>query len=389
MGVLAAALTVAAGFVAVGEARLVGDAVERAGLAAFYTVPADAVAGEPGTIIRSEELVGVPFDARAWRVMYRTTDVHGDAVVSTGIVVSPLGPAPAGGRTVLSWGHPTTGTAADCAPSRGFDPYALIEGMRLLLARGYTIAATDYVGMGTDGPASPDSYLVGTTGGNAVLDAVRAAQHLAAAHASDRVVLWGHSQGGQAVLFAAERAPQYAPELQIEAVAVAAPAADLTTLLSDHISDISGITIGSYTFAAYAGVYADRGAELSGILTAQAQKLLPEMNELCLLSNISRLHEIGDPLLGHFVTADPASVEPWRSLLAENSAGASAFAAPLFVAQGLDDALVVPSATAQFVATERAHGMDVEFHEIRGADHGTIAYAALPALLAFLDAHRV
>ncbi|MBZ6371580.1 MAG: hypothetical protein LBE44_06720 [Microbacterium hominis] len=34
--------------------------------------------------------------------------------------------------------------------------------MRLMLDRGYTIVATDYVGMGTDGP---DSYLVGDTGG--------------------------------------------------------------------------------------------------------------------------------------------------------------------------------------------------------------------------------
>jgi hypothetical protein len=145
---LAAALTVVAGFVAVGEARLLGDAVERAGLDAFYTVPPDAVAGAPGTIVRSEELVGVPFDARAWRVMYRTTDVHGAAVVATGIVVPPA--LRRRGRTVLSWGHPTTGTAR-LRPSRGFDPYALIEGMRLLLDRGYTIAATDYVGMGTDG----------------------------------------------------------------------------------------------------------------------------------------------------------------------------------------------------------------------------------------------
>ena len=32
-----------------------------------------------------------------------------------------------------------------------------------MLDRGYTIAATDYVGMGTDGP---DSYLVGDTGGH-------------------------------------------------------------------------------------------------------------------------------------------------------------------------------------------------------------------------------
>lgn len=383
---LAALLTVIAGFVAVAEARLIGDAAEQRRLAAFYEQPADAADGAPGTIVRSEELLGVPFDARAWRIMYRTTDVHGDAVVSTGIVVTPLGPAPAGGRTVVSWGHPTTGAAADCAPSRGFDPYELIEGMRLLLDRGYTIAATDYVGMGT---AGPDSYLVGDTGGNAVLDAVRAAQHLPAAHASDDVVLWGHSQGGQAVLFAAQRAAAYAPELHVEGVAVAAPAADLSALLSDHIDDISGVTIGSYAFAAYSQVYADRGATLESILTPGAQQILPEMNSMCLLANIGRLHEIGEPYVGRFVTADPSTVQPWQGILTENSAGGQSFAAPLFVAQGLDDKLVDPSATEQFVAHERGLGMDVEFHAIADADHGTIAYFALPSLMAWLDAHHL
>lgn len=247
---LAAALTVVAAFVLVAETRLAGDAVEQRNLAAFYEQPAGALAGAPGTIVRSEELAGVPFDARAWRIMYRTTDVHGDTVVSTGIVVTPLGPAPARGRTVVSWGHPTTGSAEGCAPSRGLDPFVLIEGLRVMLDRGYTVVATDYVGMGTDGP---DSYLVGDTGAHALLDAVRAAQQLQGADASDRAILWGHSQGGQAVLFAAEDAGRYAPELTIEAVAVAAPAADLTALLSDHLDDISGVTIGSYAFAAFAG----------------------------------------------------------------------------------------------------------------------------------------
>jgi len=384
--VLLSALVIVVATVAVVGARLIGDAAERGSEAAFYEQPADAAPGAPGTLIRSTELVGVPFEARAWRVMYRTTDVHGQPAVSTGIVVAPRSPAPRDGRTVLAWGHPTTGAAADCAPSRAFDPYELIEGMRLLLDRGYVIAATDYVGMGTDGP---DSYLVGDTGGNAVLDAVRAAQHLDDTRASDRVVLWGHSQGGQAVLFAAQRAARYAPELTIAGVAVAAPAADLTSLLSDHIDDISGVTIGSYAFTAYAQVYADRGAALGGILTPAAQALVPEMNQLCLLTNISRLHEIGQPVVGRFVTADPATVQPWASILDENSAGGAAFSAPLFVAQGMKDTLVVPTATEQFVTHEKSLGMDVEFHRVADADHGTIAYLALPALMAWLDAHRL
>ena len=373
-------------FVAVIEFRLIGDAIERAGVTAFYTQPADAAAGDPGTIIRREELIGVPFDARAWRVMYRTTDVNGDPVISTGIVIVPLGPAPDGGRTVLAWGHPTTGSALDCAPSYGFDPYIGIEGMRVMLARGYTVVATDYVGMGTDGP---DSYLVGTTAGNAVLDSVRAARAIPSAQASASVVLWGHSQGGQAALFAAERAPSYAPELTVEAVAVAAPAADLPALMSDHLDDVSGVTIGSYAFNAFAQVYSDRGANLEDILTPQAREILPEMTELCLLSNLDRLHEIADPVVGHFVTQDPTEVEPWATLLTENSAGGTTFDAPLFVAQGLADELVLPAATEQFVQHEKQQGMDVTLHEVKVATHGTIAYLALPALWDWLNQQGV
>ena len=40
-------------------------------------------------------------------------------------------------------------------------------------------------------------------------------------------------------------AAAYAPEFHLEAIAVAAPAAELGTLLNDDIGDISGVTIGA------------------------------------------------------------------------------------------------------------------------------------------------
>ncbi len=118
----------------------------------------------------------------------------------------------------MAWAHPTTGSAQACAPSLFVDPFALIEGLHEFLADGDVIAATDYSGMGAIG--SP-SYLIGTTEGNNVLDSVRAARALRDAHAATRLLLWGHSQGGQATLFAA--AADYAPELHLVGVAVAAP----------------------------------------------------------------------------------------------------------------------------------------------------------------------
>lgn len=384
--VVAALLAILGVTSAVWGVRIAGDAIDRGRIEAFYAPPGAVPAGPPGTIVRSQELLGTAYATRAWRILYLSTDVHGEPVPVSGLVIAPLGPVPAGGRTVVSWGHPTTGTAAHCGPSRGFDPASSVEGLRMLLSRGYVVVYTDYAGMGVPGP---DSYLVGETEGNNVLDAVRAAQHIPAAGAGSDVVLWGHSQGGQAVLFAAERAADYAPELDIRAVAVAAPAADLTTLLDDDIDDVSGVTIGSYAFAAFAGVYGptEPGAELDAILTPAAVKASPEMNELCLLSHTAQLHAIAEPLVGRFVRADPTRTQPWADLLGENSAGSVPFDAPLFVAQGLDDTLIHPAETQQFVDRERAMGMDVTYHPVEGADHGTIAYLSVPALSAFLDRH--
>jgi acetyl esterase/lipase len=379
--VFVAAVLAVAGAVSAAEwARVVGDALERPGIDAFYAQPADAVEGPPGTIVRSDALLGAPLASRAWRLMYRTTALDGRPAVATGVLVVPLAPAPPGGRAVVSWGHPTTGAARQCAPSYGFDPFLGIEGLRFLLDRGYAVVATDYVGMGTDGI---DSYLVGETGGNAVLDAARAARLVPQAQANGDVVLWGHSQGGQAVLFAAQQAADYAPELDIRAVAAAAPAADLIGLMGAHLDDISGVTIGSYAFTSYAQVYPD--AQLDSILTPEALEIVPRMNELCLLTHVGELHRIGEPLVGNFTVSDPTTTEPWATLLAENSAGGTAFSAPLFLAQGLRDELVIPDDTEQFAAAESALGMDVTYHEIPFATHGTVAYLALPAFLRWLD----
>lgn len=383
IAILAALLTAIGGGVMAMAPRLAGDLLQRDSLEAFYEQPAGALAGAPGSIVKSEALPGVPMDTRAWRIMYRSTDLNGKAVIATGVVVTPMRPgARSGSRTVVAWGHPTTGVAQSCAPSLGLDPYMGIEGMRVLLDRGYTIVATDYTGMGT---AGPDSYLIGRTEGHNVLDAVRAARAIPAAQAGSDLVLWGHSQGGQAVLFAAELANTYAPELNVRAVAAAAPAADLKALMKNHLNDVSGVTIGSYAFSAFSVVYHDRGARLNNILTPEAVAIQPRMNELCLLRHVAELHEIASPAVGNFVSADPTTTAPWESLLEENSAGGSSFTAPLLILQGLKDQLVLPADTEGYVEHAQSLGMNVSYRTVPLATHATIAYLGLIDLMEFLD----
>jgi dipeptidyl aminopeptidase/acylaminoacyl peptidase len=121
---------------------------------------------------------------------------------------------------VASWAHGTSGLADTCAPSK--DP-GVVSGtpyLRELLDAGFAVVATDYEGLGTPGL---HPYLVGESEGRSVLDAARAAAALPDAGASSNVIVYGHSQGGHAVLFAGELAPSYAPDLNLLGVAAGAP----------------------------------------------------------------------------------------------------------------------------------------------------------------------
>jgi pimeloyl-ACP methyl ester carboxylesterase len=255
--------------------------------------------------------------------------------------------------------------------------------MHLLLAAGFAIAATDYPGMGVAGPSS---YLLGVSESNSVIDSVRAARQIPEVHANTNMVLWGHSQGGQAALIASERASRYSPELHVKGVAVAAPAADLGALMTANLDDIAGVTITSLAVTAYTAAYANRdpGSHIDDILTSQGAAATPEMSSLCLLTQTEQVHAIATPLIGKYVTSDPATTEPWTTLLAENSAGGSPIGVPIFIGQGLDDKLVVPAATQKFVAGLCTSGENVSFHEYPGITHALAAYASLPALAVWL-----
>ena len=356
----------------------------------FYALPDPIPAGNPGDVVRTEQLQSAPYGTVARRVMYHSTDVHGAPLLTSAVVIAPTAPWTGGGpRPVVAWGHPTTGMAARCAPSNGVDPFDLIEGLTNLLDAGYAVVAADYPGMGV---AGPDSYLVGVTEANSVLDAVRATGRLdrtGVTTASD-VLLWGHSQGGHAVLFAAQQAPSYAPDLRLTAAAVAAPATELGTLLDDDIGDVSGVSLGSYAFQTYQSVYGSTipGLALTQVLTDEGAAATPQMADLCLFGQNRELHDIAGPLVGKYLSHDPATTEPWAGILQQNTPGNAPITVPLFVAQGLADQLVHPAATEQFVRQQCGKGIHVVFKEVPGAGHGQIALDVVPDVLSFFAAAR-
>ena len=148
----------------------------------------------------------------------------------SGTVSVPKGRPPRGGWPVISWAHGTTGIADRCAPSLDspFDPaHGLIAYAYPLLERwlkaGYAVVRTDYEGLGTPG-AHP--YLIGRSEAYSVLDAVRAARKLDT-RLGRRVVIAGHSQGGQSALWAASLAGRWTPELKVRGTVALAPVSHL------------------------------------------------------------------------------------------------------------------------------------------------------------------
>lgn len=224
----------------------------------FYRVSATDLVGEHGDIICVRTMTGpatLESAATCELVIYHSTRVSDGAPIAvSGIIVLPRGNSPTGGWPVVSWSHGTVGVADRGAPSLDSEELADIDDptdppmtvhrkinaaphglLNEFLNRGWAVVMTDYEGLGTRGP---HPYLFGTSEGRGVLDIVRAARALHNRdHAtgqetiSRRFVIVGHSQGGQAALFAAHLAPTWTAELTLLAVAAIAPASAQERLL--------------------------------------------------------------------------------------------------------------------------------------------------------------
>ncbi|MDH6180664.1 pimeloyl-ACP methyl ester carboxylesterase [Microbacteriaceae bacterium SG_E_30_P1] len=365
------------------ERRLEEDVVDELTDAEFYDVPDDTPAGQPGEIVRTKPILSAPLGSLAWRIIYHTTDLAGEDVLASAVLAIPDLPAPDDGYPVVSWGHPTTGAARDCAPSLLFDPFLMMTGIHEFLLAGHAVVATDYPGMAVPGDSS---YLIGVTEGNSMLDAVRAARNLDPSIGAD-VTLWGHSQGGQAALFAAQQAAAgYSPDLTITSVATAAPAADLSQLMTDDLEYMEGVTIASYAFPSYEAAYASRYSkdEIRSVLTDAGASAVDELASLCLLTQGDQLHSLARPLIGSFVSSDPSTTEPWKTMLAENNAGGSPIDVPIFIGQGLADTTVDPTSTESFVESLCAAGESVDYRTYEGISHLLAADASMPHVLSWL-----
>jgi pimeloyl-ACP methyl ester carboxylesterase len=350
---------------------------------AFYRAPPSLIAGAPGTLIRQESIGGAPLDATTYRVLYRSTGIDGKPILVSGVVIVPPGDPPPGGRPIVAWAHPTSGVVPRCAPSLAIFLFEQIQGLRSFVRDGYVVAATDYPGLGTEGP---HPYLVGISEARAVIDSVRVAAQLPGAGGGKKFVVWGHSQGGHAALFTGLIVKAYAPELELLGVAAAAPATDLVALMNEDIDSVGGKNITAMTLWSWQRVF---DANMDKVVDRRAIPVVNQLARECIEGpfDIRIRQRTEQPLEQYFLTTKhPSDIEPWHTLLAKNSPGTLPVEFPVFLAQGTDDVIVRPTVTQDYARALCGAGSKVRILSMPNIGHGRAAQASTEAMLGWTSA---
>lgn len=343
----------------------------------FYGVPDPLPSGEPGTILKTEPLTIAGLHGSMYRVMYLSTSVKGDPIAVTGLLTVPDGSAPADGWPIVTWAHGTTGLADACTPS--LKPEEFTTFANALLDAGYLVTASDFEGLGTPGR---HPYIAGHSEAYGTLDIVKAAQVFPDINASRNYVIWGHSQGGHAAMFAGHDAEDYAPDLELKGVVAGAPPSQL--LLINAALQQSPFK--SYIAMAAAGLnaaYGDTEAPLDKVLTADGLAFLANVDTMC----AGDLHKAATGIdFTKLQLADPATVPAWNELLKNNDPASftSPIPDPLLIIHGGNDEQIPVVSSAALFGQLCAIGQVAQRWVFDGQSHAGVIAPSLPSMLTWI-----
>ncbi|WP_253662502.1 lipase family protein [Williamsia maris] len=348
------------------------------------TPDTDSALGDaaPGTVLQSENasdryptLAALTDGITAIR--YRSTAGTSDAATEvSGVVFVPRGTPPVGGWPLASIAHPTTGVTGDCGPSDFPGLLGSAGTVATFLTNGFVVAFTDYEGLGAPG-AHP--YLEPKAAAHNVIDVVRAARNVEP-RSSTRWVTYGVSQGGQAAWAANELSADYGSGLRLLGSLSIVPPTDLSPL-------VDAMESGTLT--------TNQKIELPLVLTG-LQVTHPELRLDDYLRGSMRsalsvfLTCAGDQTVLKQTIAsrsprsdvepvDDAAAQRLRGWLRDAALPGERAPAPMFVAYGTADDVVLPAWTVAALRRACALGDVVQVVPAPGQGHGTLDLGAVPA----------
>ncbi len=260
------------------------------------------------------------------------------------------------------------------APRRCFPIRSLPErsyALDKVIDNGWVLVATDYVGLGT---AGPHPYLIGQGEARSVLDSVRAARELTDLLLAGQTVVWGHSQGGGAALWAGQIQPGYAPDVPLAGIAALAPASDLVGLATNLENVTGGGVFASYVLKAYSDTYPD--VKVSDYVGATGRPAFDEAAKRCLgLSTLVSAITVGNMSI---FTGDLDSGALNERL--RDNIPTGPFPMPLLLAQGQADSLILPAVQSGYADSLCAAGQPVDYRTFPGLDHVPLVEADSPLI---------
>lgn len=353
------------------------------GSPSFYETPLPIPNSAPGTVVRSQSITPPTSNSVAWRVMYTSRGERDQPVVVTGVIVSPTTPAPSSGRPIMSWAHPTTGIVDACAPSMQSNPYDSIMGLTEFLDQGWIVTATDYQGLGVDGP---HPYLVGKSEAQSVIDITRAAGSFPELRASKQFSVFGHSQGGQAALFTGELASSYAPELSLRAVAAAAPSGDLIAQIAEEWNSDAYNYVDPYVVSSWSETF---GFDTTSVVTDANQNAARKRSAECVLggskaadAHLKQIFDTDRTINHPLVEQQLTTREPWRTTLEQNSPHGT-ISAPTLVTQGTADNVIPQATTQTLVNGYQQRGTNITLQLLEGVPHTLAGYDSVTYVVPF------
>lgn len=342
----------------------VETSVTQSDLQPFYTPPAP-LEGEPGDLLRVEPL-GIDVDgAESLRILYLTELDNGDLAAASGMAFIPTAPSPQAPRPVIAWTHGTVGEGDACAPSRTADPTSqLTQFLPSMIQLGWALVATDYTGLGTPGV---QAYLLKDQEVRDTVNSVRALQQIPNSNVGSRYAVFGHSQGGHTALWTGHLSKEFAPELDLLAVAAAAPAAELTQIMSKQWDTLVGWVIGAEVMRSWPLRYPD--LPVNEILTSPAQKNYDRLAQECIkdagMEALVRMNAFNE----NFFSVNPLDNAAWSAALADQTPPPLPAEMPLLLIQGTADEVVLPQPNAFLQKTWCEAGTNISALWLGGVGH--------------------
>lgn len=327
----------------------------------FYLAP-EVLPAQPGVLIRKQS-VSTVIDARAWRVLYTTTDAAGQVTIASALFCLPK--IQEDSYNLLVYCHQATGIERRCAPSVHDKPALALAGLRQAMQKGWAYLAPDYPGLGAEGI---HPFLIGEPTATSVLDAIRAIQTTTVAQINNKTVIWGYSQGGHAAAWAAGVQPSYAPELALDGIILGSPALDPAELFqASEDSPISRV-IWALSAVAWSRL---TGISLQGAIKPESLAAVRETAKHCFIGAEAIVGLAATDAMGgkpHLI--NPLHVEPFATMLHENRAPTK-LSLPVLVVQGGKDITVPPAQSQLMIAEMQSYGTETTYIEHDRFDHLT------------------